>query len=137
MIQEAAAGEATSLVASQSLVARADLQQTTPLGKVAVTPPVFTPNGDGINDQAAIDLESSVLEGPKRIAAGIYNLAGQQVRDLSLEVPRASGLHRLVWDGRNEDGVLQPPGLYLVRAGINTDAARSHTEVVRLVGVVY
>ncbi|MCC7262481.1 MAG: hypothetical protein IT369_08170 [Candidatus Latescibacteria bacterium] len=137
VVQEAAAGEATSLVASQSLVARADLQQTTPLGKVAVTPPVFTPNGDGINDQAAIDLEVFVLEGPKRIAAGIYNLAGQQVRDLSLEVPRASGLHRLVWDGRDQQGVLQPPGLYLVRAGIDTDAARSHTEVVRLVGVAY
>ncbi len=137
VIQEAAAGEATPLVTSQSLVARADLEQTAPLGQVRVSPPVFTPNGDGINDQAVVDFEVFVLEGPKHLAAGIYTLAGQQVRDLSVDVARASGLHHLVWDGRNQQGVLQPPGIYLLRAGIDTDAGPHHTQVLHMVGVAY
>ncbi|MBI2504982.1 MAG: hypothetical protein HYW07_17325 [Candidatus Latescibacteria bacterium] len=137
VVQEAAAGEATSLVESQSLVARADLQEITPLGQVQLIPPVFTPNGDGVNDQVAIEIPVFVLEGPKRIAAQIYDLAGRQVRDLSVEASQASGLHRLLWDGRDHQGMLQPPGLYLIRAGIDTDAARSHTQVLSMVGVVY
>jgi hypothetical protein len=137
VIQEAAAGQATSLVESQTLVARADLEQTTPLGQVQLIPPVFTPNGDGVNDQVAIEIPVFVLEGPKHIDARIYDLSGRQVRDLSIDANRASGLHRLLWDGRDQQGVLQPPGLYLIRAGVETDKARSHTQVVRTVGVVY
>ena len=137
VIQEVAAGQATPLVESQTLVARADLEQTTPLGRVELTPPVFTPNSDGVNDQVAIGIEVFVLEGPKHIDARIYDLSGRQLRDLSVDAAQASGLHRLLWDGRDEQGILQPPGLYLIRAGIDTDAGRSHTQTLRLVGVAY
>ena len=127
----------SSLVESQSLVVRADLAENAPLSQIALNPPVFTPNGDGINDQVNIQIQVFVLEGPKRIEAAVYDLAGHRVRDLSVEASQASGLHRLVWDGRDQQGVLQPPGLYLVRAGVDTDAPRGHTQALRLVGVAY
>ncbi len=137
VVQEVVAGEATSLAESQSLMARAELGEADLVGSLELVPPVFTPNGDGVNDQVEVELEIYVLEGPKSIEAGVYDLAGRRVRDLSLEVAQASGLHRLIWDGRDENGTLQPPGLYLVRAGVETDAGRGNTQVTRLVGLVY
>jgi len=47
-----------------------------------------------------------------RIRVVIFNLLGQQVRTLEDGV-RDAGVHKMVWDGRNDAGVAQPSGVYL------------------------
>jgi len=42
----------------------------------------------------------------------IYNLLGRAVRLLVDEV-REAGEHRLLWDGRDENGITVPAGVYL------------------------
>jgi len=46
--------------------------------------------------------------------AGIYNIRGQKVRDLSPGA-LASGVHSLVWDGRDAQGNLAANGIYLLK----------------------
>jgi hypothetical protein len=65
------------------------------------------------------------LNGPSIFVAGVYDLAGRKVRDLSFALERASGEHRLVWDGRNDWGRLLEPGVYLLHVGFNTDSGKA------------
>ena len=133
--QAVSPGDATPLVSSQSLVVVADLAVAGLLGQVEVNPPIITPNGDGANDQAAISLTVFAVEGSKQLRVGIFDLAGRRWRDLSVERLHPSGPHRLVWDGRDQQGRLVPPGLYVMRLGLETDAGAA--QAVRLVRVVY
>jgi flagellar hook assembly protein FlgD len=50
--------------------------------------------------------------GPATLA--IFDLSGRRVRRL-LAGDFAAGSRRVVWDGRNDEGVSVPAGLYLVR----------------------
>ncbi|MEE3258737.1 MAG: discoidin domain-containing protein [Candidatus Latescibacterota bacterium] len=136
-VQQISAGPATELVASQSLVAVVDLEAGRLLEDVTVNPPVLTPNGDGINDESAIEAKIFAVEGTKRLQVGIFDLAGRRVRDLSLVQSRPSGTHRVLWDGRDGAGRLVPPGVYAVRLALATDARRQGTQALRLIHVVY
>lgn len=136
-LQEIGAGEATALVASQSLVAVVDLEQRQLLEDVAVVPAVCTPNGDGINDRIAIEAKIFAVEGSKRLRVAVFDLAGRLCRDLSAAQPRPSGIHRFAWDGRDDEGRLVPPGVYAVRLELTTDAERGGTTALRLVYVAY
>jgi hypothetical protein len=137
VIQAVTEGEASTLVESQSLVAHADLGDAALLGDMAVLPPVFTPNGDGVNDVAQIYFVVSVIEGAKRLQVAIYDLAGRRVRNLALQRTRPSGAHLIHWDGRDGSGKLLPPGSYVVRVGLNTDRPVGDTSALRLVQMVY
>ncbi|MBT4976132.1 MAG: hypothetical protein HOL51_01715 [Gemmatimonadetes bacterium] len=136
-VQEVSAGEATELVSSQALVAVVDLEEGRLLEDVTVTPPILTPNGDGINDEGAIEAKIFAVEGDKRLRVEVFDLSGRQLRDLSRQEARPSGVHRVLWDGRDDTGRLVSPGVYVVRLGLDTDASRQRTETVRLVRVVY
>ena len=48
----------------------------------------------------------------------------------------ANGLYSLVWDGRDEEGTLVSPGLYLARIEVDDDSGDDNSAV-RLVGVAY
>ena len=135
-LQEVSPGDATDLVASQSMVAVADMGKGRLL-EVAVAPTGLTPNGDGINDEVAIEATIFVIEGSKRLHVGIFDLGGRRLRDLSLQRLHPSGRHQIPWDGRDAAGRIVPPGIYVLRVGFSTDAGRGGTEVVRLVHVVY
>lgn len=136
-VQQISAGDATQLAPSQSLVAVADIENARLLDDVEVIPPVFTPNGDGINDEGTIEATIFALEGTKRLRVEVYDLSGRRLRDLSVERLHPSGQHRISWDGRDQEGRLVPPGIYAVRLGFETDARMGGTEVVRLMHVVY
>jgi len=136
-VQQISAGDATGLVPSQSLVAVADLENARLLDDVAVVPPVFTPNGDGVNDEGTIAATVFAIEGTKHLRVEIYDLSGRRVRDLSVERLHPSGQHRISWDGRDQEGRLVPPGIYAVRLGFAADARLEGTKAVRLVHVVY
>ena len=131
------AGDASSLVPSSSLVVVADLGGVPLLAPLRVEPPVFTPNSDGVNDDTGVRLTVYHVEGHHRLDIGVYDLSGRRVRDLSFESEHPSGEHRIVWNGRDGAGQLLPPGTYLVRVHLPTDAGASHTTAVRPVSLVY
>lgn len=136
--QEISAGDATQLVASQSLVAVADLDRQRLLEGIAVRPPIFTPNGDGVNDRVTIDAQVFAVEGAHSgLRVAIFDLAGRQRRDLSEERQRPSGEYALEWDGRDDRGELLPPGTYLLHLQLRTDAHRAGSQALRLVQMVY
>jgi hypothetical protein len=135
--QQVAEGDATARVGSSSLTVIAAVGNAPLLGQIQVNPAVFTPNGDGINDQVALDAEIYGLEGAKRLQVEVWDLAGRRVRDLSVELDRPSGQHEVRWDGRDQNGARVAPGTYVVRCRVPTDAPRTGTEALRLVRVVY
>ena len=91
------------------------------LGRVRSEPAVFTPNGDGINDR--VDFEIQVfrlgLEAPLRFE--VYDLGGRLLAT-PFDGARASGQFTAGWDGKDGAGGLVAPGIYLVRAVLETDA---------------
>ncbi len=106
-------------------------------------PGVFSPNGDGINDQVALGFTlGRVSNAPVRLE--IYDLGGDLVRILSekrlsagLYAPLSGGGVELpvTWDGRAENGEILPPGLYLYRLVVDLDPeAEAATGVV---GIAY
>jgi hypothetical protein len=84
-------------------------QMSTPIsvteGHVVARPNPFTPNDDGYNDRVVFDLRELVLSQPR---LRIYSFEGRLLRNL---VPSAKD--RIVWDGRDDNGREQLPGVYL------------------------
>ncbi|HIE04424.1 MAG TPA: hypothetical protein EYP61_06655 [Candidatus Latescibacteria bacterium] len=77
-----------------------------------------------------------ILQLTRRVPCSVevYELSGAPVREL-FKGMRSSGRYRDTWDGRDGEGKLVPPGVYLVRVRVRTD---SGTEVrVVPVSVVY
>ena len=90
------------------------------LDKIVISPEVLTPNGDGINDQLQVSyiLLRALSEVPINVT--LYDLSGRTVRRLQ-NSGALNGPQLLTWDGRNEDGAMTPPGMYLLRLSIDTD----------------
>ena len=102
------------------------------LGDVQVMPPVFSPNGDGINDRVQIDfaLFKAVDATP---SVRIFDLAGREVAVLS-----SSGggvLQSFSWDGLDASSVRVAPGVYVCRIDAGADAG--HGQVVRTLALAY
>ena len=136
-LQPASSGNATSLVPSQSLVVVSRLESDNLIDDLRVTPPVFTPNGDGVNDEASIALTVLHLTSEKRLNVEVFDLNGRRVRDLSVRRANPSGEHRFGWDGRDADGRLLPPGVYVLRVSFDADRRGAASQAMRLVHLVY
>ncbi|MBM3278054.1 MAG: hypothetical protein FJY95_08225 [Candidatus Handelsmanbacteria bacterium] len=91
------------------------------IGSVRVEPSLFTPNGDGINEQASISYALLNLTAPVQTSLIIYDLSGRQLRRVQQGVLQ-SGIFQWAWDGRTGDGALAPPGNYLYRILVKADA---------------
>ena len=103
------------------------------LSSFEVTPKVFSPNGDAINEEALIALTLSQLVVPVEVEVAIFDLAGRRVRTLAGE--ERSGNHIRPWDGRDDNGKLLPVGIYLVKVSVNADQ-ESFVQA-ETVGIVY
>jgi hypothetical protein len=136
-VQKVSSGDASALVSSQSLVVVSDLEKTQLLRDVTIVPAVFTPNSDGVNDSAQIRLSVYHVEGDKELGVDIFDLSGHRVRNLSRQSTRPSGEHSVSWDGRDRDGHLVAPGIYLVKVHFSSDSQAEGTQAARLVHVVY
>ena len=79
---------------------------------------VFTPNGDGVNDE--YQLSFAVVKTQSQPRVDIFTLGGQHMATLTDQTAGASR-PRYVWDGSSA-GQSVPPGLYIVRIEVRTDA---------------
>lgn len=118
------------------------LQVLTPLsggllGAVIASSNPFTPNGDGINDVVELAFPVFAVQGAKALVLEVYGLDGQRVRHKAPVVAHAAGEQRVTWDGRDDQGRLMPPGLYLCRVGVEVDAVGEQTTITKLVASAY
>ena len=111
------------------------------LSHVRPVPQTFSPNGDGINDETAIEFTLARISEPQVVEVDIFDVQGRPVRALYAGLlsageyvsapPSVPGL----WDGRNDAGELVAPGLYLVRVRLLLE--REEESRLRVVAVVY
>jgi hypothetical protein len=111
-----------------TLVGRGQIGRT--LAKVQVWPNPF--NAGRGPTQIQIDLAKVQLPQPLNVA--VYDLAGNLVRRLWERELRTAGRQGLEWDGRDDQGRLVVPGLYLLRVESKADVGDVW---VGSVGVVY
>lgn len=90
------------------------------LGRLHVTPAVFTPNGDGVNEAAAVHFEVLRLGVGAPLRVEIRDLSGRFVAAPFAD-DRASGRFAAAWDGRDDNGAVVAPGIYLVRVSLDTN----------------
>lgn len=81
---------------------------------------VFTPNGDGTNDQLALSYTLFRLPSPLPAHLDIYSLDGL-LRARVAGGAQGAGPQQIFWDGRDSEGRLLPPGLYLMVLAIESE----------------
>lgn len=102
---------------------------------------VFTPNGDGVNDETKVRFTLLKVLAERPIAVDFYDLQGRlagsarAISGANAEGQGKVGTLEFAWDGRNTKGQVVPPGIYLCR--ITVDADQGKSEQVQLVHVVY
>jgi hypothetical protein len=82
---------------------------------------IFTPNGDGVNDEM-----NFLVENPKGlpVSGEVFDLLGARVAELKAGSVASS----LVWDGRGRDGDMAPKGVYLYQ--IESDGRKMNGAIV-------
>ena len=131
--QDVIAGDAAAEAESNSLSIQGELRRELVL-ELKSDPPVFSPNGDGINDQLQVSYILLRALSEVSVNVTLYDLSGRAVRRLQ-NSGALNGPQRLTWDGRNEDGAMAPPGMYLLRLSIDTDTGSENRTL--LVGLAY
>ena len=91
------------------------------VGEIAVGARVFTPNGDGVNDQFEMFFNLLQLVEPAPVSLAVFNLAGRRVHRVFAE-ERGIGPAHYRWDGRTADGKLLTPGTYIWVLRVQADA---------------
>ena len=91
------------------------------VGEIAASGPLFTPNGDGINEQFSVSFNLLQLVEPAPVTLEIYDLSGRPVRQVCR---RALGIgpSECAWDGKAESGILAAPGTYIWVLTVRADA---------------
>ena len=130
-------GDALSSVDSQTMRVMVPVDRRV-IGDVSVSPNPFTPNGDGINDQASIQFSIFNADVSRAVNIQVFDLGGDVVRGLSDRRGDISGRHTISWDGREDSGRMVSPGIYLVRISVDAESDTAlDTRMCRPVCVVY
>lgn len=122
-------GNAAPRFAGDDLSVRVPLQGQRLVYQVSAMPAVFTPNGDGINDYTTITYDLLYLTGRAPVAVRIYDLARNQVAELPAD-GSGSGRFQRPWDGRDAQGELLLPGVYILQVEVETDSGAERSSSV-------
>ncbi len=131
--QQVDAGDATSLRESKALSISVPVTSQV-LQNVEIEPNPFTPNADGINDQSQIRFAIGNLNADRDIRVQIFDLSG---RPVWRQTQIGFGEQHFIWNGRDNRGQTVPPGLYVCKIEVDTDADKSSGTVDRIIAVVY
>ncbi|MSR83396.1 MAG: hypothetical protein EXS58_10810 [Candidatus Latescibacteria bacterium] len=132
--QALTAGDADNLADSNTLTVGLSSLDGRNIQSLRVAPGVFTPNGDGVNDQVEVRCDLLNLAGAVPVHLGIYELSGRRVGMIE-EGPQTSGRLALRWDGRGAAGALLAPGIYVLHLEVEADKGLVAADVV--VSLVY
>ena len=132
--QVAREGDVDPLEPGGTLTVRLEGKKVPLIAHVVSPAWVFTPNGDGINDEFELSYSLLKLLTPATIGVEIYDLSGRRMR-VVYEGADVDGQYRRAWDGTDEEGRLVPPGLYLYQVRVEAD--QKHERQQGVVGVVY
>ena len=128
-------GDATTAVSTNSLrVLSAETGPVNAIQDLRFSTPVLTPNGDGVNDLVQVSYFLFRLPASVPVELRAYSLDGRQVARLPF-APQASGPQHLRWDGRDAQGQLLSPGLYLLEVGLQSDGISER--LLRPLGIAY
>ena len=133
-------GDATKLVESNSLLVVAQLDKDKQLLQEVTSPGVFTPNGDGINDETVFAFSVVLVGSSSAAQVEIYDLSGRRLRRIDERREVSAGRYEIPWDGLDDSGELVPPGLYAVRLGLDALTAGTgvkDTHVTTTIAVAY
>ncbi|WP_072263440.1 discoidin domain-containing protein [Candidatus Kryptobacter tengchongensis] len=103
-----------------------------------INPNPFSPNGDGLNDKTQISFFLANLLVERNLKIQIFDLTGRLIKTIFDGQSKAFAYissNSFTWDGRDENGRLVRPGVYLLRVAINADTGVE--SVFKTITVVY
>jgi len=110
------------------------------IDEVQAVPPLFTPNGDGVNDEVQFRFRVVRVGDGSPVLVHIHDLGGRLVRSLTEQRAFSTGAYAIAWDGRDDEGRLLPPGVYCARLSVDTEvrgARIGRTQVLSVVSLAY
>ena len=117
--QPAEDGDATPDIATNALLVVADeIDQIVKAPHLNPNP--FTPNDDGINDKVTFSFDLFLVLSQVNVQVEIYDLSGRRIAQIQTDGSTAGSL-QVEWDGRDSQGQIAPPGIYLYRLAIDVD----------------
>ena len=87
-------------------------------GSLVVAPNPFSPNNDGRFDEVVFSYELAKIGSPQEVSLRVFDLRGRKLQELTFQ--QKSGSHAVTWDGRDDDGQLVAPGLYLFQVNVDS-----------------
>ncbi len=110
------------------------------LRDVVVRPAAFSPNGDGINDEAVFAFKVVRVGDDSPVEVQVYDLGGRAIRRLEEQRAQSSGEYEIVWDGKDQAGEVVPPGIYYARLKVSTQtegAGIQARQILKTLSVAY